>query len=220
MHSELDVRLMVFDVNGTLFNDTPLFISVINCILAMHECPEVDEPTFRSTFGQPWTSIFRDAGINEDRVPDRDLYVLYNQFYKDGLQNGSEHYPTLFPEEVATLDWLQGRDLLLAILSTQKKQMTVATMKAVELAEDKFAEILGGISDKASALRKLAGRQSFVPGELAYVGDQVRDIEYANAAGVVSVAFTGGVHSEERLRAAGPDHVIDTFSELRDLPMF
>jgi phosphoglycolate phosphatase len=49
------------------------------------------------------------------------------------------------------------------------------------------------------------------------VGDGTTDIRAGKAAGITTCAVTYGFRSEEELRKAGPDHVIHTFSELRDL---
>jgi pyrophosphatase PpaX len=55
------------------------------------------------------------------------------------------------------------------------------------------------------------------PDEAAYVGDSPFDVAAAKAAGVFSVAVTwGGIHSEELLRAEGPDAVVSTPEELLD----
>jgi len=61
------------------------------------------------------------------------------------------------------------------------------------------------------ALRKL----ETTPAEAAYVGDSPFDVEAAKAAGLRSIAVTwGGIHSEERLLAVGPDAIVATPTEL------
>jgi pyrophosphatase PpaX len=61
------------------------------------------------------------------------------------------------------------------------------------------------------ALEKLEA----APADAAYVGDSPFDIEAANAAGLRSIAVTwGGIQSDERLLAAGPDAIVATPAEL------
>lgn len=50
------------------------------------------------------------------------------------------------------------------------------------------------------------------------VGDTDRDVLLARAAGCVSVAVTYGGWSRAELAALGPDHLIDRFEELLDVP--
>jgi phosphoglycolate phosphatase len=49
------------------------------------------------------------------------------------------------------------------------------------------------------------------------VGDGVQDIRAAKAAGAASVAVLGGFTSEDKLRAAHPDALISTLTELAPL---
>jgi pyrophosphatase PpaX len=61
------------------------------------------------------------------------------------------------------------------------------------------------------ALERLGAK----PGEAAHVGDSPFDVEAAKAAGLRSIAVTwGGIHGEERLRAARPDAIVSTPAEL------
>ena len=80
-----------------------------------------------------------------------------------------------------------------------------------------FDEILGSVSDKAAALKELAGRFGFELGEVIYIGDQVGDIKYAKRAGVVSVGFCGGIHRLEKLSEVRPDLIIHKHSDLKSL---
>jgi phosphoglycolate phosphatase len=49
------------------------------------------------------------------------------------------------------------------------------------------------------------------------VGDSWLDIEAGRAAGLRTCAVTWGVSDPERLRAAGPDALVDTVDALRDV---
>ena len=53
------------------------------------------------------------------------------------------------------------------------------------------------------------------PEEAAYVGDSPFDVEAARRAGVHSVAVGwGGIHTREKLEAAGPDAFVESAEEL------
>jgi HAD superfamily hydrolase (TIGR01509 family) len=58
------------------------------------------------------------------------------------------------------------------------------------------------------------GAQDVSRGSAICVGDAVVDIEAGKAAGVCTVGTTYGVSREAEIRAAAPDHVIDSFREL------
>ncbi len=52
------------------------------------------------------------------------------------------------------------------------------------------------------------------PQECVFVGDSPHDVEAGRAAGAHTVAITWGVSDADRLRAAGPDFMIDDIAEL------
>jgi phosphoglycolate phosphatase len=53
--------------------------------------------------------------------------------------------------------------------------------------------------------------------QTAVVGDGTTDVLAGRAAGITTCAVTYGFRSEEELRMAGPDHIIRSFPELREL---
>jgi len=70
---------------------------------------------------------------------------------------------------------------------------------------------------KGARLRKVLLQASLVAPEVAYVGDEVRDIEAAKSVGLKSVAVSWGYADRDTLREAGPDYIIDHPSQLLKL---
>ncbi len=79
-----------------------------------------------------------------------------------------------------------------------------------------FVGIYGGqgIINKAWALRYLLRRQSISKTTAVYVGDELRDVLGAKAAGMGSVAVTWGFASRKALAAAKPTAMADSSKEL------
>ena len=50
--------------------------------------------------------------------------------------------------------------------------------------------------------------------EVAFVGDEVRDVEAARKVGMTVVAVTWGINSRQGLADANPDFLVDTAEEL------
>jgi phosphoglycolate phosphatase len=67
---------------------------------------------------------------------------------------------------------------------------------------------------KASRLRKVLARHALSAAQVAYVGDEVRDMEASKTAGVRSIAVSWGYGEREALRLAGPDALVDAPEEL------
>lgn len=227
------IRTLVFDVNGTLADDTKtVFIPTLNDILVSFGRKALPARVIRQRFGQPWTNFFREEGVDEntvaERLPEkwasstgtpqerygRILYDLYNERYQ------SYPMPELFPKEKGVLEILVERRATLHIVSAQEYFMTARFLREHGLANF-FTGIYGGISDKAKKISELAGNHA--GDRLAYIGDQAGDVEAAKKAGVVAVALLlpGSIHSRERLREANPDFLMQSWqSLLRLVPQY
>ena len=64
--------------------------------------------------------------------------------------------------------------------------------------------------DLLPLMRKLA------PENVAYVGDETRDIQAAKKVGLRSVAVTWGLNTHDALAASSPDHIVLTPDDLAD----
>ena len=64
---------------------------------------------------------------------------------------------------------------------------------------------------------KCATELGIKPNELIALGDDKRDIESANSAGITSVGVTWGCTSREELLLANPDYLIDDITEIYNL---
>ncbi|MDE2001657.1 MAG: HAD family hydrolase [Patescibacteria group bacterium] len=209
----MKIKLVGLDVNGTSFDDTAIFWEAINGIFPRFGLPRLSLAQLQKEFGQPWTSIYRKNGLTEQMADDHELYRVYNELYRqqpepkpaDGLREA--------------LESLTRQGVRLAILTTQQDVITRPLLKKYDL-YDYFAYLVCGISDKAEELRILSGMSHIPTEKMAYVGDQEGDVRHANAAGCVSIGYTGGLHSFERLRSARPQFIIKSMRGLSRLPIF
>ena len=189
-------QLVAYDVNGPLMNDNVQFMATINNILAEFGKPIIEAEVLRRSFRQPWTTIFRDAGITEEQATNDDLYVIYNKIYKsqppalpfDGLRD--------------TMRWLRRRRVKLAVISSQQAQITLPFLDRSNII-DMFDYFDHSVSNKAEALARLCQHYRLGRYQVAYVGDQVDDVKYTKEAGCFSVGFEGGLHTYKMLREAG-----------------
>lgn len=67
---------------------------------------------------------------------------------------------------------------------------------------------------KSGTIQQVTASHGLSAGQALYVGDEIRDIEAARAAGSASAAVTWGLNSEAALRTADPTHVIHAPAEL------
>ena len=208
-----NIKLIIYDVNGTIFDDTAPFFQAINRIFIEFGKPKLPLDILKQKFSQPWYKIYRDHGITEAIASEEALYTLYNKFYIEELSR-SEMKP--FVDLEPTLKWLQNRGVTLAIISTQQNSITKPLLEKFSLI-DYFSELVGGVSDKTKAIKDLVKKFGFDFDEAGYVGNQIDDIDYAKKAGVMAIAFCGGIHELERLANVNPDLLIHKHSDLKGL---
>ncbi|MEX2144881.1 MAG: HAD family hydrolase [Candidatus Spechtbacterales bacterium] len=210
MKLKLKIKLIAFDVNGTILNDFDIFSNALNSIFDYFKKPRMSEVQFRDEFTQPWTDIYRKRGILEDVASEKFLYTLYNKAYQ------AQDDPKPFSDLEPVLKQIQKRGLTTAIITTQQNIITDALLNKYDLGKY-FDFHLGGVADKTKALQKLIEKVNIQPKQTMYIGDQDSDMRFAKNASCIAVGFTGGTHSKQKLQKAGADYIIDNFTELVNL---
>ena len=66
-------------------------------------------------------------------------------------------------------------------------------------------------------MKKLLKNRNLSEFDVIYIGDEVRDIEAAKAAGIKMVAVSWGFNSPEILKTKNPDYLIDYPLQLTQL---
>jgi phosphoglycolate phosphatase len=210
------IKLIGFDVNGTTFDDNEPFIKAINGIFTKFNKPQLPVNILRQKFGQPWITIYREAGITEQMANENKLYEIYNQIY---IEEIGRHPIKPFDGLRETLVWLTQKGIKLVIISSQYNEITIPLLEKYNL-KDFFQRIMGIDYPKVDAIKWLSEEFKISPPEMGYCGDQEGDILAAKAGGCVSFAFTRGLHFRDRLVKARPDFIIDDFADFRRLDIF
>ncbi|HEY5955431.1 MAG TPA: HAD hydrolase-like protein [Polyangiaceae bacterium] len=116
-------------------------------------------------------------------------------------------------ETLSTLSLTGTRCLL---LSSNSRENVEAFLRRHRF--DFFERLVCGTSlfGKGARLRNVLAQASLLAGSVAYVGDEVRDIEAARSVGVQSIAVSWGYADRETLLAAKPNYLIDRPEQLLD----
>jgi pyrophosphatase PpaX len=206
--------VVLFDLDGTLIDSGSMILAsfrhATRTVLA-REVP--DEVLLAHVGGATLDEQMR--ALDPTRVDDLVAsYREHNSPLHDGLQP--------CPGVVGVLERLHDEGRRLGVV-TAKRQSTVALAFRVlplahlfdaVVASDDVARNKPHPDGILRALELLEAR----PEEAAYVGDSPFDVEAAKRAGVFAVAVGwGGIHTRERIRAAGPDALADRAEELLGL---
>ena len=124
------------------------------------------------------------------------------------------HQVRLFPGVADLLCTLGSSGLPLAIVSSNSRGNIAAVLGESQLGLFECVESGLGLGGKATRLRALRRRYRLEPGRLLYIGDEMRDLQAARAAGAASGAVTWGYNDPSALRTLEPEYL---FTQPRDI---
>ena len=208
------VRLVVFDLDGTLVDSVADIASAVNRMLASQApaVPPLPLETVRAFVGngarELVSRVLSQTGVV---VPVDQALDAFLDAYRAGLLDATRPYPGV----VEGLDLM--RDRILAVLTNKPGDMSRTILAGLGL-EDRFSQIMGG-GDFPGRKPDPAGlqmllRENAVPPEAALmVGDSGVDVRTARNAGTRVAGVTYGL-DPEGLATAGPDLLVDSLATL------
>ncbi len=211
-----DLRLVIFDVDGTLVDSQADIIAAMNATFEIEGLPPPAPPAIIAIVG---LSLEVAIARLHPSLPDTQLDRMV-QGYKDAYiaLRGSS------PVEQTSPLYPQAREVLLALHAQPATLLAVATGKS-RRGLDKLLE--GHGLDRMFVSQQVSDHHPSKPhpamilaalsetgidaGRAVMIGDTTYDMDMARAAGVKSIGVTWGYHPAETLRA---DALIDCFADL------
>ena len=215
-----NVKLIIFDLDGTLADTIPGIRNAVNCVRAEYGlAPLTSEQTAKGLnhgIGNLMdVTVATDLG---DRTPEtrEKLIASYLVHLENTFEDEVVPYPNL-PEALAEL---KARGYRLAVLSNKPDRFVKPQIRS--LYGDTLFSAARGIVDinfrkpnpelTLSVIHEVD--ETLRPDECVMIGDSDVDIDTAKNAGMRSVAVSWGYRDKELLRAKSPDVIVDTAAEL------
>ncbi len=202
-------RLAIFDSDGTLADTLPWMRSMFNEMAVEHGFKQVDPANYERFRDLQGMDLLRELGLPLWKLP---------RVVSSMRRRMAEHTGTfsLFPGISDVLHRLVAAGVQLAVVSSNSRANVerVLGVENVKL----MTQLACGVSmfGKAARLRQVI-RGSAIPRQQAiYIGDEIRDAEAAEKAGIAFGAVTWGQHTEKSLRAKNPAEVFKTVQEIAD----
>lgn len=192
---------IVWDWNGTLFDDTDLCIDVMNGLLRERDMPALTRDRYHEIFDFPVIEYYRRLGFDFNRDPFAIVGAEFIRRYET-----RRHEARLQPDAIATLETLRASGLTQSVLSAYRHDTLVELLHHFGVLPF-FTGVLG--SDNVYAEGKIEqGRRwirelSLDPQRVVLAGDTLHDADVAAAMGCRCVLIAHGYHTRARLEATG-----------------
>jgi phosphoglycolate phosphatase len=202
-------KLIIFDFDGTLADTMEAIVRAYNGMapeLGTKPITAENREMLRASKPQ---AVFRELGISLLRLPGmlaRGRRLLAQEADKLETFDGMKEL----------LAGLQRDGYRLGILTTNSEENVRAFLKRNEMEAFEFVHSEANAFGKAPALRNVLKQAGIAPRDAVYVGDEVRDIEAASAAGMPAIGVAWGFNSRPILESSGASAIADVPSAFRN----
>lgn len=158
-----------------------------------------------------WYRVYRAAKLPRARWEDADR--AWRKHY-------AKHSPALIVGAKQVLVRL-GRTHRLGLVTSGDRDRVTRQLRSFRLTRFFGARVCSGDTREKkphpAPLRLALQKLRLQPSSCVYVGDSPDDLQMAERAGVLAIAVLGPFPTEERLRAAQPDFLLESIRELPDM---
>ncbi len=204
-------RHIIWDWNGTLWDDTWLCVEINNHMLERRSLAAIDSGIYRDKLCFPVTEYYCQLGFDYEQDPYNRLAEEFiaeytERRYECALQSGARELIAEF----------QDLEIPQAVLSAYEQKALLEATDYFELTP--FFNDIVGLNDiyangkVDNGLKYMAGL-NLDKADVLFVGDTVHDFEVAEAMGVNCVLVAHGHNSRPRLEACN----VPVFDSLEDV---
>jgi len=215
------IRLLIFDLDGTLIDSRLDLIHSVNAMLRHLKRPELPGDVVASYVGNGApTLVQRALGGSADESVFQVALDYFLAYYREHKLDYTHVYDGMKEALTAIRNSANGAPRIMAVLSNKPVNPSRAIIEGLGLG-DFFAQVYGGNSfatkkpdpEGALTILKEAGAQ---PADTLIVGDSSIDIETGRNAGLWTCGVTYGF-APHTLTATPPDVLLDTSGDLAKL---
>lgn len=199
-------RLLILDFDGTLADSWPWFLGMLDEVTARFGHARITPDQAAHFRHLPAREIIARLGVPAWKLP-RIAHFLRRAAL-------AAPPPPLFPGIPALLAGLHADGLTLAIASSNSAPQVARSLGPAldPLIAHRVLDV--GLFGKAARFRRLLRATGTPPEAALAIGDELRDIEAARAAGITAGAVAWGYAAPAALAAARPDALFATPAEI------
>ncbi len=217
----LDIRLLVFDLDGTLIDSRLDLIHSVNAMLRHLSRPELPGDVVASYVGDGAPMLVRRAlGDPEDETLFNRGLQYFLEYYREHKLDFTHVYEGIHDSLLAIRQTRNGHPRQMAVLSNKPVKPSRAIVEALGLGEF-FGSVYGGNSfatkkPDPEGILAILRETGTTPEESVMIGDSSIDVVTGRNANLWTCGVTYGF-APHSLKDAPPDVVVDTPQELGQL---
>jgi phosphoglycolate phosphatase len=199
-------RLAIFDFDGTLADSLPWFRASFQDMITRFDLAPVRDDEVEGLRGMSAREIMARLNVSMWQLP-----AIVSDMRKRKLAAASEI--SLFAGIPTILTDLQRLGIKTAIVSSDSEASVRQVLGPATARIARF-DCGAAVFGKHRKFRRVARKLGAKPSETICIGDEIRDIEAAKAAGMDSGAVAWGYAHPSALQAAGPTHLFNSIEEM------
>ena len=213
------MRLIVFDLDGTLLNSLEDLADSANWVLEQHGFPTHPVDAYRYFVGDGVRKLIERILPQEERTEARieQCRQEFVAYYKVHMEDKTSVYKGI----TELLTELKKRGLKIAV-ATNKVHIAVKPLMEKYFPEIRFDSMIGqreGVPVKPAPqiMYDILKETGCKPSETLHIGDTATDMQLAHNAGITPVGVLWGYRPLEELQEAGARYIIEHPLELLEI---
>jgi phosphoglycolate phosphatase len=206
----MSVRSLIFDFDGTIADSFGATLGIANALAPVFGYRPAKPEELEHLRTWSYRRVATELGVSWHKIP-----LIAARVRKEMSENVA-HLET-FEGLPSVLTELRARGFTLGILTSNSRSNVERFLAAQGLAQFDFVDTSSSVWGKQRRLKALLRSHRLQASEVAYVGDEVRDIEATKPLDICMVAVDWGYSAGEQLAAHQPDHLISRPAQLLDI---
>ena len=213
------IKAILFDLDGTFADTAPDLAAALNHTRATRHLPPLPIEVLRPQASHGSRGLLKVGFGIEPDAPDYDqLRDIFLDYYTHNICV----FTKLFDDTAALIDELERRNIKWGIVTNKPHRFTLPLMQIMGYAERAACLISGDTCANAKPhpdpLLKACQIIGVTPAQCLYLGDDLRDMQAANAASMRGIIAGYGYISEDaQLDSWGAHNIINKPTELLNL---
>lgn len=210
----MSVKYIIWDWNGTLFNDVDICLKCMNMLLTKYMMPVLSRMEYRQKFCFPVKEFYRNAGFDFAVNNFADLAHEFMFFYEV-----EDKHCSLTDGAVALIEELHVGSYKQVVLSASKKDTLIRQAEKFHIR--KYIDHIWGIDNiyaetKADLAVMFMKSLNIKPSEAVFIGDTFHDYEVSKAIGSDCIIYLNG-HQQIDAKNIEALQTVRSLAEIRNL---